>query len=79
MSGKTKAGDHPHIGLAVLSAGVMALALAGGLGFLGVTGRLDDFAEALFLPKGMGEPTLNPGDPYARYRWLVRRRWWWPF
>jgi len=31
------------------------------------------------LPQGMGEPTLNPGNPYARYRWLVRRRWWWPF
>jgi excisionase family DNA binding protein len=31
------------------------------------------------LPEGMGEPGLNPSDPYARYRWLVRRRRWWPF
>jgi hypothetical protein len=31
------------------------------------------------LPTGMGEPYLNPNDPYARYRWLVRRRKWWPF
>jgi len=31
------------------------------------------------LPQGMGQPLLNPGDPYARYRWLVRRRRWWPF
>lgn len=31
------------------------------------------------LPVGMGDPALNPTDPYARYRWLVRRRRWWPF
>jgi hypothetical protein len=31
------------------------------------------------LPPGMGSPDENPQDPYARYRWLVRRRWWWPF
>ncbi|MEX0749924.1 MAG: hypothetical protein WD359_03870 [Dehalococcoidia bacterium] len=30
------------------------------------------------LPEGMGQPTLNPGDPYARYRWLARRKRWWP-
>ena len=29
MSGKTRKGDPPHIGLAVLSAGAMALALSG--------------------------------------------------
>jgi hypothetical protein len=60
MSGKTKPGDHPHIGLAVLFAGSMALALAGGLGFLGLIGRLDGFAGDVFLPKGMAEPTLVP-------------------
>jgi hypothetical protein len=31
------------------------------------------------LPPGMGQPDVNPGDPYARYRWLARRRRWWPF
>ncbi len=31
------------------------------------------------LPPGMGEPDTNPADPYARYRWLVRKRRWWPF
>ena len=31
------------------------------------------------LPVGMGDPALNPTDPYARYRWLVRKRHWWPF
>ncbi len=30
------------------------------------------------LPAGMGAPAED-GDPYSRYRWLVRRRWWWPF
>jgi hypothetical protein len=30
------------------------------------------------LPAGMGEPQ-NARDPYARYRWLVRRKRWWPF
>jgi hypothetical protein len=31
------------------------------------------------LPRGLGSPDDNPDDPYARYRWLVRRRRWWPF
>lgn len=31
------------------------------------------------LPEGMGDASVNPGDPYARYRWLVRKRRWWPF
>jgi hypothetical protein len=31
------------------------------------------------LPPGLGSPTDNPDDPYARYRWLVRRRRWWRF
>ena len=31
------------------------------------------------LPAGIGAPGSNPGDPYARYRWLTRRRRWWPF
>jgi DNA-binding transcriptional MerR regulator len=31
------------------------------------------------LPEGMGDPGVNGADPFARYRWLVRRRRWWPF
>jgi hypothetical protein len=31
------------------------------------------------LPAGMGQPDVNAADPYARYRWLVRRKRWWPF
>ena len=31
------------------------------------------------LPAGMGQPSVNAVDPYARYRWLVRRKRWWPF
>lgn len=30
------------------------------------------------LPAGIGDPGVNQGNPYARYRWLRRRRWW-PF
>jgi hypothetical protein len=38
---KGKPNDHPHIGLAVFSVGVMALALAAGLSFLGLMGKMD--------------------------------------
>lgn len=31
------------------------------------------------LPPGMGDAAANPSDPYGRYRWLARRRRWWPF
>ena len=54
MSGKGQAREHPHIGLAVLAAGVMALALAAGLRFLGLIGKMDGFLEQFFSPKGMG-------------------------
>jgi hypothetical protein len=30
------------------------------------------------LPPGLGAPQ-NPEDPFERYRWLVRKRRWWPF
>jgi hypothetical protein len=30
------------------------------------------------LPAGIGDPGVNDRSPYARYRWLRRRRWW-PF
>lgn len=56
MSGKGQAKDHPHIGLAVFSAGVMALALAAGLSFLGLMGKLDGFLETLMTPEGMAPP-----------------------
>jgi hypothetical protein len=52
--------------------------------------QVDRLAEALAralrvkqraLPPGIGEPSADAQDPYARYRWLVRRarRGWWPF
>ncbi len=56
MSGKGQARDHPHIGLAVFSAGVMALALAAGLSFLGLMGKVDGFLESLISPEGMVSP-----------------------
>jgi excisionase family DNA binding protein len=31
------------------------------------------------LPPDIGGPQSNPDDPYGRYRWLARRRRWWPF
>ena len=31
------------------------------------------------LPPGIGAQHVNDEDPYARYRWLVRRKRWWPF
>lgn len=56
MSGKGQPRDHPHIGLAVLSAGAMALALAAGLRFLGLMGKIDGFFESVFFLKGMAPP-----------------------
>jgi hypothetical protein len=50
--------------------------------------QIDQMAHALSralrtkqraLPAGMGEPDVNPKDPYARYRWLRRKHRWWPF
>lgn len=64
MSGKTKADQHPHLGFAVLSAGVMALGLAGGLQFLGLVGRLDKTIASMISPKGMSAPPLAL-DPLA--------------
>lgn len=31
------------------------------------------------LPAGIGDPGADPADPYSRYRWLARKRHWWPF
>lgn len=30
-------------------------------------------------PTGIGDPADATDGPYARYRWLVRNRHWWPF
>ena len=59
MSGKPQAGDHPHLGLAVFATAAMALALAGGLQFLGLTGRFDAVVERMFTPGGMEAPPLS--------------------
>ncbi len=64
MSGKTKAKDVPHTGLAVFATGVMALALAVGLDFLKLTGGANGFFESVFLPKGM-DAVSRPIDPVA--------------
>lgn len=61
MSGKARKGDPPHIGLAVLSAGAMALALSGGLQFLGLMGRLDEMFASVFSPPGLNKPALALG------------------
>lgn len=53
MSGKSESRNHPHIGVAVFSAGAMALALAAGLQFLGVMAKLDAVLERMFSPVGM--------------------------
>jgi hypothetical protein len=62
MSGKVQTKDHPHIGLAVFSAGAMALALAAGLQFLGLMSKLDVLLELMYSPAGMRtQPhSLNP-------------------
>lgn len=62
MSEKGQVTDHPHIGLAVFSAGVMALALAAGLSFLGLIGKMDGILESLFSPKGMAPPPNSLSD-----------------
>jgi len=58
---KEKPSDHPHIGLAVFSAGVMALALAAGLSFLGLMGKVDGLLESLLAPQGMAAPAKSLG------------------
>lgn len=62
MSGKGQASDHPHIGLAIFSVGAMALALAAGLCFLGLMGKLDGFLESILSPKGMPSPQNSLSD-----------------
>lgn len=61
MSGKAQARDHPHIGLAVLAAGAMALALAAGLRFLGLIAKMDAFLAHFFAPEGMEPPANSLG------------------
>lgn len=62
MRGKQHAKDHPHIGLAIFSAGAMALALAAGLSFLGLMGKADGLLESLFSPKGMASAPNRLSD-----------------
>ncbi|MFM2197214.1 MAG: hypothetical protein RLZZ505_646 [Verrucomicrobiota bacterium] len=62
MSGKRQTNDHPHIGLAVFSAGAMALALAAGLTFLGLMGKVDALMESMFSLKGMASAPNSLSD-----------------
>lgn len=64
MSGNRQTNDHPHIGLAVLAAGAMALALAAGLRFLGLIGKMDDTLTHVLSPKNMAPP-LNTLDAFT--------------
>lgn len=59
MSKEGELKDHPHIGMAVFFTGGMALALAAGLRFLGLMGKLDGFVESLFLLDGMPSPSAS--------------------
>lgn len=58
---KGKPNDHPHIGLAVFSVGVMAIALSAGLCFLGLMAKVDGFLEGLLAPQGMAAPVKSLG------------------
>lgn len=62
MSKKARAGDPPHLGIAILSSGIMAIALAGGLVILKIMSRLDAMLSGIFVPKGISPPAL-PLDP----------------
>jgi len=62
MTGKGKAGDHPHIGIAIAASGLMALGLAAGLVILKLMARLDSLLAGMFVPRGITAPiiSLNP-------------------
>ncbi|MDP4624693.1 MAG: hypothetical protein NWT08_06075 [Akkermansiaceae bacterium] len=57
-----KKNDHPHIGLAIATAGVMALGLAVGLKLLGLMARIDAFFLSAFSPDAMKAPE-RPLEP----------------
>ena len=59
---KGKPNDHPHIGLAVFSVGVMAIALSAGLSFLGLMEKVDGFLESLLAQQGMAAPAKSLGS-----------------
>lgn len=62
MSENEQPNEQPHIGLAILATGIMALALAAGLDFLGIIRKMDAFLSHLLSPQSMPSPTisLNP-------------------
>lgn len=62
MSEKEQTADHPHIGLAVFSTGVMALSLAAGLSFLGLIGKMDGILAKLLSLKGLAPPPNSLSD-----------------
>lgn len=62
MSGGVKKNDHPHVGLAVITAGVMALGLAIGLKWLGLMARIDGLFLSAFSPDAMKAPD-RPLEP----------------
>ncbi|MFD2256322.1 hypothetical protein ACFSSA_06525 [Luteolibacter algae] len=54
MSKKWKNEEHPHLGLAIFATGVMSLALAAGLQYLGLVARLDRALASWFSPSSLG-------------------------
>lgn len=56
MSGARKV-DQPHVGLAVVVSGLMAVGLAAGLDFLGVMGRVDRLLVSVLARPGLSEPS----------------------
>ncbi|MEP2775707.1 MAG: hypothetical protein ABJQ29_04510 [Luteolibacter sp.] len=62
MSGAGKKLDHPHVGLAIATAGAMALGLAFGLQRLGLMARIDGYFLSAFSPDAMKVPE-RPLEP----------------
>lgn len=62
MTRNKKKHGNSHTGLAIFAAGTMALALAVGLEFLGLIGRINPIFAQVFSAKGMGGSPL-PLEP----------------
>lgn len=63
MIGKGKAGDSPHIGIAIAASGLMALGLSAGLVILKLMAGVDALLAGLFIPRGITAPA-NPLSPW---------------
>lgn len=59
MKGKEKTGSHPHIGIAAVASGLMALGLSAGLVALRLMTHLDGMFSMIFIPAGIPAPVLS--------------------